>query len=266
MSGTLLLVRVQARGGKFLADDIGGAEVIVRDDHSGDMLGSAVVQGDSGTLSSTYQAAASRNTMIVPASPVNPQPIVQWLVADAGSSGHLFNLSLQRPTLLRISVLGPVGGLQSAQRVTTHLWAVPGVNNNLPPVPVGMVIELPGLLVNVMQPAVHEPLPPNPNTRNVDFKVKVMMMCGCQIAEPTAPPNPWPWIFSDFDVKVVFTPLSGGAGPLPDLILGYDGGTTSTFSGSRSVTGRGFYQAAITAVQKSTGNTGTATVTFYVTT
>jgi hypothetical protein len=40
-----MMIRVQANGGKFLADDIGGAEVTVRDARTGRWLNGGRVQG-----------------------------------------------------------------------------------------------------------------------------------------------------------------------------------------------------------------------------
>lgn len=59
---------VQAKGGKFLADDIGGAEVVIRDAQTGRWLGGGLANGtDSGTLSDAYSAAASRMVIVTPA-------------------------------------------------------------------------------------------------------------------------------------------------------------------------------------------------------
>ena len=74
---TPMLIRVQANGGKFLADDIGGAEVTVRDARTGRWLDGGRVQGpDSGTLQPHYVASASRSAVVTPGTP----PLVQWLV------------------------------------------------------------------------------------------------------------------------------------------------------------------------------------------
>jgi hypothetical protein len=50
MSGipTKLTVRVIARDGKFLGDDIGGALITVRDFHTGELLASGRTHGGSG--------------------------------------------------------------------------------------------------------------------------------------------------------------------------------------------------------------------------
>ncbi len=42
---TPMMIRVQAKGGKFLADDIGGAEVTVRDARTGRWLGGGWYKG-----------------------------------------------------------------------------------------------------------------------------------------------------------------------------------------------------------------------------
>lgn len=65
---TSITVRVQATGGKFLADDVGGAEVTVQDAHAGALLGGGGARGtSSGNLSDSYQTGASLSTIVTPA-------------------------------------------------------------------------------------------------------------------------------------------------------------------------------------------------------
>lgn len=254
-SKTALLVRVQARGGKFLADDIGGAEVTVRDAETGEWLGGGVARGtDSGTLSAAYAPTASQCAVVTPGIPPAPPlppppPIIQWLVASADTTGITLELDLARPTLLAVAARGPLGGLQSAQRVETTTWALPGQAIDQGP---GLVIELPGLVVQVMSPATHLPIAALPSV--VDFQVKVTMMCGCQIAPGQ------PWLPSDFTVTAAVGVV--GQPPAPPIPLAFTG-TSSIFAGSVTITQPGFYQALVSATQASTGNVGSALVTFY---
>ena len=44
-ASTSITVRVQAKGGKFLADDIGGSEVTIRDAQTGELLGGGLALG-----------------------------------------------------------------------------------------------------------------------------------------------------------------------------------------------------------------------------
>src|SRR5262245_31237221 len=124
---TSILVRVQAKGGKFLADDIGGAEVTLRDAQTGRWLGGGRAGGSSsGNLLPAYAPTASTSGTVTPGLEPNATPQVQWLVPDASTSHFEATLDITRPTLLEVTAFGPLGGLQSAHRATLTQWIVPG--------------------------------------------------------------------------------------------------------------------------------------------
>jgi hypothetical protein len=237
------LFRVQAKGGKFLGDDIGGATITVRDARTGQWLGGGRVQGDSGNLSASYAPTASPSVIVA------PPGTLYWLVPDLGTSKLYLDLPLSAPTLLEVEAYGPVGGLQSAQKVVTHLWALP---RPLPLPPV--IVELPGLVVQVLAPATHQEYPKVP--QDVTFSINVTMMCGCPIGG-----NPY-WLPSDFLVSATVTRLESRVAP--ELVSLKWQGSPSLYSGTYRIETAGYYQADITAVQQSTGNIGTATVTFFI--
>ena len=68
VTNTRITVRVQARGGKFLGDDIGGAVVTIRDAMTGELFATGTTAGDSGALSPTYATNASLSTTCPPGS------------------------------------------------------------------------------------------------------------------------------------------------------------------------------------------------------
>jgi hypothetical protein len=256
-ASTSITVRVQAKGGKFLADDIGGSEVTIRDAQTGERLGGGLALGtDSGNLSTTYTTNASLSAIVTPAVPP-AEPTIQWLSPDTNTSGLTVDLPISRPTLLAITALGPLGGLQSTHRTTVTQWIVPGQTLDEGP---GFVVELAGLLVQVMEPATHLAIESNSLPYTIPFLVNVTMMCGCQIADNQ------PWIPSDFQVTAEINQVGSSGPPLQMVTLGFPGTSPSLFAGSWCLPAgsTGFYQAVITAVQKSTGNTGTGTVTFFV--
>lgn len=255
-SSTSITVRVQAKGGKFLADDIGGSEVTLRDGLTGERLGGGLALGtDSGNLSNLYSSNASLSAIVTPPEPPGGTPTVWWLSPDTATSGLVVDLDISRPTLLEITAFGPLGGLQSAHRVTTTQWITPGQSIDQGP---GFVVEIPGLLVQVMEPATHLAIPSTSLPYTVPFQVNVTMMCGCQIAAGQ------PWIPSDFAVTAAIGPV--GQPPSETVLLSFPGTAPSLFTGSWQVPlgASGFFQAEITAVQRSTGNTGTGTVTFFI--
>jgi hypothetical protein len=237
------LFRVQAKGGKFLGDDIGGAELTIRNARTGQWLAGGRVQGDSGTLSASYAPTASPSVLVAPPS------TLYWLVPDLTTSKLYLDLPLTAPTLLEIEAFGPLGGLQSAQKVVTNLWALP---RPLPLPPV--IVELPGLVVQVLAPATHQEYPKVP--QDVTFSINVTMMCGCPIGG-----NPY-WLPSDFLVSATVTLLESRVPPV-FVPLSWQG-SPSLFGGTYKIQTPGYYQADITAVQQSTGNVGTATVTFFI--
>ncbi|MEA2603829.1 MAG: hypothetical protein QOF89_4821 [Acidobacteriota bacterium] len=251
-----ITVRVQAKGGKFLADDIGGSEVTIRDAQTGERLGGGLALGtDSGNLSTTYTSNASLSAIVTPAVLPATEPTIQWLSPDMNTSGLTAELPISRPTLLAITAFGPLGGLQSAHRVTTAQWIVPGQTLNEGP---GFVVELPGLLVQVLEPATHLAILSTDLPYTISLQVNVTMMCGCQIADGQ------PWIPSDFEVTAAIGFV--GQPAAETVTLEFPGKVPSLFTGSWKLPAgsSGFYQAVITAVQRSTGNTGTGTVTFFV--
>ncbi|HEY3742057.1 MAG TPA: hypothetical protein VGL53_19530 [Bryobacteraceae bacterium] len=238
---TDITVRVIARAGKFLGDDIGGAEVTIRDIHSGKLLAHGRTHGGSGP-SSLMTTPITRNQPI----PVADPPNNDACRFDA-------TLDLETPRLIEISAYGPLAAPQSANRVTATTWISPGCsisplgNQRID----GFVLEIPGLMVQVLHPPAHFlPAGPNPS-QPIEIRANVTMMCGCPIS--TQPP----WPDSDFDV--VATVTSGGV--TTPFKLDYDPKTpdrvpSQFFSNQWTPGAFGVYEIAVTAYQKSTGNTG----------
>ena len=263
VTNTRITVRVQARGGKFLGDDIGGAVVTIRDAMTGELFATGATAGASGTLSPSYAGNASLSTIVTPG---KAQSTVQWLLAvDTNSrktttSAFTATLVLDRPRLLAVEAFGPIGGLQSAHRATATQWIVPGQNLTEPP---GLVLLLPGLLVQVMSPATHTAFPPGSSKIALDVVANVAMMCGCPISN--APNNPW--LPSDFDVSAEIREVGGPV--LRTHKLDFNRNDTPslfmhTFDIPPNLTADPiYYEAIVSARQLSTGNVGTGTVTFF---
>lgn len=242
---TKIRVRVQAKGGKFLGDDIGGALVTIRDGRTGELLASGPTRGDSGSVVSAYSADASQRAIVTPGA----TPTVQWLQAATTTSKFDAALDLERPTLLEVTALGPAGGLQSAHRVTTAQWVVPGQHLVEGP---GFVVELPGLLLQVLEPPTHRKLASVPV--KVPLRANVTMMCGCPISTGE------PWVPKDFEV---FAEIGKAGSAKKERVRLKIGKEPSLFHGAYEVKKAGFYEATFTAIQKSTGSTGVGQVTFF---
>ncbi len=263
---TRIAVRVQAVGGKFLGDDIGGAAIAVRDAQSGELLASGSTAGTSGNLALAYSPAASLSTIATPFP--NGPTVVRWVSAVDGStratttSVFLVELFLDRPRLLEFEAFGPLGGLQSAHRTVAALAVSPGDDLTAAP---GLVLRLQGLLVQVMSPATHSAFNSGSCTDlQLDLAASVAMMCGCPIEEGAESP----WQPTDFSVSATIREVGGKVVDTVPLIFNATN-TPGLFAAKWGIPANAsgqtiFYEAIVTARQKSTSNVGSGVVTFFV--
>jgi hypothetical protein len=229
---TTIEVRVIAAGGKFLGNDIGGAEVSVRDAVTGEWIASGRVRGDSGV---TGEIMASRLWG-------TPVPVAQ-------SSVFTVHLELDQPRLLDIAAYGPLGSLQSARRATIQQWVAPGMDLRGEQ---GVQIVIPGQLVEIVEPATHTGLSaPGP----VTIRANVGMMCGCPLSDPE-PTAPAPWPQEDFTVTALVYELAEGPPRLVDTVPLPYAGTPSQFQAEWTLPAAGFYEIMVVARQNATSNTG----------
>jgi hypothetical protein len=232
---TEITVRVIAKGGKFLGADIGGALVWVRNAETGELLATGATQGGSGDTIGIMRTSRERGVPI----PTD----------DAASFSATLDLS--EPTQVEISAYGPLAGLQSAHRVAVTQWLMPGKHVTGGE---GVLLEIPGLLVQVLEPATHLSVQPG---QTVSLRANVAMMCGCPI-EPRGI-----WDSSNFEVRAW---IRQGGSILREVTLEY-AGTPSQFAGSWTVPeplpGPRFYEALIYAYESRSGNTGVGRVTFF---
>lgn len=243
MSGisTRILVRVIARDGKFLGDDIGGALVTIRDVRSGELLASGRTRGGSGPTQGIMQTARTRNQQI---------PTV-----DTNNNACSFEalVMMDEPRLVEISALGPLAAQQSANRVSATTWVYPGIG--IAPEPTlggvlredGFLLEIPGLLVQILSPPQHY-LPGNPTPQmNIPISANVTMMCGCPIAK-----EPWP----ETDFRVEASILHNGKTTSLLLAFNPNAGAPSFFTTNWTPGSLGVFGITVWAFQTSTGNTG----------
>ena len=242
---TEVVVRVIAKDGKFLGDDIGGALVTLRDVHTGELLASGATSGGSGPVDVMCQAR-QRGT-----------PIPTGSGATAAS---LFKakLNMETPRLIEFSALGPLAAHGSANRASVTQWVYPGKNLNQGD---GILLEIPGLVVQILEPPTHFlPKLPFPT---ITIRANVTMMCGCPIgAPPLCSNSPSPWRIDDFDVIADIVPPQGPSERLP---LEFDhnalGNAPSQFIARYNPKALGIYDITVCASQKTTCNIGIARAT-----
>ena len=163
---TEITVRVIARDGKFLGDDIGGASITIRDAQTKELLAQGITSGGSGP---------NKHGGVMCVSLRRGEPI-----PDTGASAFTTFLPLDRPRRIEVTAYGPLGARQSANTVSATQWIYPGkgiTGGN------GFLLELPGLIVQIVHPPTHYTPASLPS---LTIQANVAMMCGCPIDYKTA--------------------------------------------------------------------------------
>lgn len=230
---TQIAVRVIAKGGKFLGDDVGGAMVCIYNAQTGELLRKGFTSGGSGDV----------NLMNIAINRTQTYPTDNAAIFFTA-------IPIAEPVLLKVVAYGPIGGLQSANTVSITQWMIPGIDISGGD---GILLEIPGLLVQAMEPATHLNLT-TATDKTVHFLANVTMMCGCPITPGT------PWDPSLFEVGVQVRQLGGSHNTAFKLDYA---GVTSSFKGIYTPPVAGNYIATIFARQPGNGNSGMARVSFF---
>lgn len=231
---TEVTVRVLAKGAKFVGTSMGGALVTIRDADTGELLARGVTRGSTGD---------TERLMKEPRAPGAP-------LASKGAAAYTATLDIDAPRLLEVTAYGPLAQRQSAGRVSATQWVVPGKHLSGGD---GLVLELPGFVVDVLAPPAHAKLEGAPGM--VRLRANVTLMCGC----PVTPGGLW-----DADRYQVRALIRRGGGAVDEFALAY-AGEASQFAAELRVEEPGVYEAVVYAYDPANGNTGLDRVTFVVT-
>ena len=220
---TDLVIRVISEGGKFVGTSMGGAEIIVRDVRSGEVLARGRTAGSTGDTV-RIMAGGPRGTPL----------------ADDATAVFTARIDVAEPTLVEVEAYGPLAQPQAAVRVTTQRWIVPGRAATPGD---GWVLELPGLVVDLVEPAASQRGAPG---TSMELAANVALMCGCPI-EPGGI-----WDAARYDVRAT---IRRDGEPAGEVRLSY-GGRTGHFTGAFPAEKAGVHVVTVTAVDTKTGATG----------
>lgn len=243
---TQIDVRVLAKGGKYLGDDIGGALVTLHDVYTGEMLARGTTSGGSGELD-LMSISLTRAEVL----PVD------------GASVFTATLDLDEPRLIRVTAYGPLAAQLSANTVSQTQWVYPGKNITGGAKGGGLFLEIPGLVVQILNPPTH--YLPQTAPKQIEIRANVTMMCGCPIG-----PNHQPWDPSLFEVMAV---IKQGEYSYTEMALNFDkdapDGVPSQFVNTWEVPSNNsgqpqIYEITVSAFQQLTGNTGVCIATVII--
>jgi len=168
---TEIVVRVISQDAKFVGESMGGAEVILRDAKSGNILAKGVTSGGTGDTEK-IMAAKGRS----------PDR------ASDTAAAFRTTIDIKRPLLVRVEISGPLGFPKTMQRAMSERWLIPGPSASVGD---GWVIELPGLAVRMIAPTPSLFTRGQPNV----LTAEVQLMCGCPITPGGL------WNSANYDVR-----------------------------------------------------------------
>ena len=150
-------------------------------------------------------------------------------------------LDVDGPTRIEIVAEGPLAYPRSMSRVSVTQWLVPGKHVTGGD---GVVLELPGFVVAVLEPLPDQKLVGVP--QKVRLTVHVAMMCGC----PIEPGGIW-----DAEKLEVVAMLTRDGAPAERVPLRY-AGSTSRFEASVELDAAAEWDVTVYAYDPANGNTG----------
>lgn len=202
---------------------MGGAEIIVRDVRSGEVLVHGRTAGSTGDTARIMKGGP-RGTPL----------------ADETAAAFRTTIDIDEPRLVEVEAYGPLAQPQAAVRVTSQRWVLPGRGAMQGD---GWLLELPGLVVDLVEPAAHQRGTAGAAIR---LAANVALMCGCPI-EPGGI-----WDAARYDVRAS---AKRDGQPAGEVSLSY-GGRTGYFTGTLPVDKAGAHVITVTAVDTKTGATG----------
>lgn len=235
---TQIDVRVIAKDGKYLGDDIGGALVLIHDVHTGELLARGTTSGGSG----------EPDLMTICLTRAEVLPVIDASVFTA-------SLDLQEPRLIRVTAYGPLAAQQSANTATLTQWVYPGMDITGGEKGGGFLLEIPGLVVQILNPPTH--FLPQTAPESIEIRANVTMMCGCPIGKGHPP-----WHPDQFAVTAFVKQGEYGSIELPlffeeDAPLRAPSQFSNTwFVPQNETTKPQIYEITVSAFQRKTGNTG----------
>ena len=230
---TRIDVRVISRGAKFIGTSMGGVHVTVRDAHTGELLAKGKTSGSTGDTERIMKEAHKRNSTLA--------------TPDAAVFSTYIDIS--EPRKIEVTARGPLAQRQAANTISATQWVIPGKHlsgGN------GWLLEMPGFVVDVLDPPAHKGLSGVP--QDITVTANVTKMCGC----PITPGGLW-----DADEYEVRALVRRNGESLPDLPLEY-AGESSQFTGTLTVSRPGTYEITVYAFDSESGNTGIDTTTVNV--
>jgi hypothetical protein len=136
---TKVIVRVVARDAQVIGSGVGGAHVRIKNLETGEILAEGKQEGGAGSTDRIM---------------IRPHPRGEVIYGTFGAASFEAKIPLERPTQVEIDAEGPLSYPQSVQKGSKTMLLIPGKHITGD----GVIIELNGLIVNILSPSPQESL------------------------------------------------------------------------------------------------------------
>ena len=222
---TRVMVRALSNDAKVIGSQVGGARIVIEDAETGRVLAEGIQEGSTGDTQLIMDERPRRGAF-----------------ETEGTAGFLATIELEKPTLVDITAIGPLGTPGRDVRTTKRMLLIPGVDV----LGDGVIVELNGLTVELLTPAEGTPSGVAVSDLSIPVRAEVTMLCGC----PTEPGGRW----DSEHMRIVARLLSDGA-PVTEAELNFSG-ETSIYDGELRAPVPGSYELEVVAMDPSTANFG----------
>ncbi len=219
---TSIMIRAKAKDAKFIGSSIGGAKIIVRNSLTGEILAEGITKGSTGNTGKIMKEDWRRGEDL----------------SEESTAGFLARLNIEEPQFVSVEAYGPFNKKQATVKSSTQFWVIPGKDI----LGDGVVLEIPGFVVDILSPQTHEALS---SEENIEIKANIVMMCGCPVTEGGI------WDAATYELMAKIT---GDDGKTSEIALKATD-KSSTFSAETKLE-PGLYEVLVYAFDPETGNTG----------
>lgn len=232
---TTVIVRAKAKDAKFIGNSIGGAYVVIRNSITDEILAQGSTEGSTGNTDLIMNTPKERTARI----------------SDGRTSKFSAEIDIEEPVFVKIEVFAPFHQKQATVTSTTELWLIPGKDI----VGDGIIVEIPGFIVDVLQPRTHQFIALQSLERQkMTVQANIVMMCGCTVSKGGI------WDSEDIEAKGIVKRNGKNVEEI-DLALR----SPNLFEGVLTVEDPGDYEVVVYAYNSASGNTGVDKIHFVVT-
>ncbi|MGA8855280.1 MAG: hypothetical protein WB492_13985, partial [Christiangramia sp.] len=153
-------------------------------------------------------------------------------------AGFKASLNIDSPKFISVEAYAPINKKQAQVMSSTQLWVIPGKDIAGD----GLILEIPGFVVDIVSPQTHERLA---SSENIELKANIVMMCGCPVSEDGI------WDANQYEVKAI---LTNSEGVSKEVELKQKEKASNFFADATLE--KGLYEVLIYAYDPVTGNTG----------